>query len=197
VVGAGNRSRTTALIENAARRPNCLISFGIAGALAPDLRAGDVVVSAEVVSGDQTWRAAEPFCRCIAAFALDIAARQGLVLGSATILATAAEKRRAWSKTGALAVDLESDIVARIATSAGMPFVAMRAIADTANRELPRAALIPLSEGGTPRLGRVLASVLREPRQLASLVGLAREVRTAQLALAGPARALHGLLAGG
>jgi adenosylhomocysteine nucleosidase len=196
VVGAGNRSRTTALVENAAQRPNCFVSFGIAGALAPNLRAGDVVVSAEVVSGDQRWRAAEPFCRCIAAFALDIAARQGSVLGSATILATAAEKRRAWSETGALAVDLESDVVARIAASAGIPFVVMRAIADTAKRELPPAALIPLAEDGTPDLARVLASVLRRPRQIVALIGLARDTRTAMSALPGPARALRQRVAG-
>jgi adenosylhomocysteine nucleosidase len=119
------------------------------------------------------------------------------VLGAPAILATGAQKSRAWNETRAVAVDLESDIVARIATSAGMPFVVLRSIADAAHRELPPAALIPLSEDGTPRLARVLSSVLRQPRQLASLVGLAREVRTAQLALAGPASALHGFLADG
>jgi adenosylhomocysteine nucleosidase len=196
VVGAGNRGRTTALVEKEVHRADCIVSFGIAGALAPELRAGDVVVSAEVVSGDQSWRTEEPFCRRITAFALDINARQGPVLGSAAILATAAEKRRAQIETGALAVDLESDVVARIAASVGIPFVVMRAIADTADRELPPAALIPLGENGTPKLDRVLASVLRRPHQVAALIGLARDTRTALSALAGPARALRQCVAG-
>ena len=197
VVGAGNRSRTTTLAENAVRQANCLISFGISGGLAPELRTGDVIVSTNVLAADKRWWAGKQFRDRIADFARGIGALEGPVLGAQAILATAAQKSRAWSETRAVAVDLESDIVARIATSAGMPFVVLRSIVDAASRELPPAALIPLSEDGTPRLARVLASVLRQPRQLASLVGLAREVRTAQLALAGPARALHGLLAAG
>jgi adenosylhomocysteine nucleosidase len=197
VVGAGDRSRTTTLVESAVRHANCLISFGFAGGLAPELRTGDVIVSTNVVAADKRWWAEKRFRDRIADFARGIGALEGSVLGAQAILATAARKSRAWSETRALAADLESDIVARIATSAGMPFVVLRSIADAAYRELPPAALIPLSEDGTPRLARVLSSVLRQPRQLASLVGLAREVRTARLALAGPARALHGLLAAG
>jgi adenosylhomocysteine nucleosidase len=197
VVGAGNRSRTTTLVEGAVRQASCVISFGISGGLAPELRAGAVIVSTNVVATDKQWWAEKRFRDRIADFARGIGAMEGPVLGAQAILATAAQKSRAWSETRAVAVDLESDIVARIATSAGMPFVVLRSIADAAYRELPPAALIPLSEEGTPRLARVLSSVLRQPRQLASLVGLAREVRTAQVALAGPARALHGLLAAG
>ncbi|HEY3908892.1 MAG TPA: hypothetical protein VGM07_03275 [Stellaceae bacterium] len=195
VVGAGHRGRTAALVENAVRRANCLVSFGIAGALAPHLRAGDVVISTEVVAGDLRWRAEEPFRRRVAELARGIGALDGPVLGATAILATSAEKRRAWSETGALAVDLESDVVARIAAAAGIPFVVVRTIADSALRELPPAALIPLSEDGTPKLAQVLGSVLRRPRQFAALVGLARETRTALSALAGPARALYGLVA--
>ena len=35
VIGAGDRERTAALVESAVQGANCLISFGIAGALAP------------------------------------------------------------------------------------------------------------------------------------------------------------------
>jgi adenosylhomocysteine nucleosidase len=195
VVGAGDRGRTAALVGNAVQGASCLVSFGIAGALAPTLRAGDAVISTEVVAADQSWRNEEPFRRRVADLARGIGALEGPVLGVGAILATQAEKSRAWSATGALAVDLESDVVARIATSAGIPFVVVRTIADAVYRELPPAALIPLAEDGTPDLARVLASVLRRPRQFAALVGLARETRTALAALVGPARALHGLVA--
>ena len=53
------------------------------------------------------------------------------------------------------------------------------------------AALIPLSADGTPALARVLGDVLRRPRQIAALFGLARETRRALSALTGPARALR------
>jgi adenosylhomocysteine nucleosidase len=195
VIGAGDRERTAALVENAVQRANCLMSFGIAGALAPHLRPGDVVISADVVSADHRWTAGGSFQTRVTALAQEIGAFEGAVFGASAILATEEEKSRAWRDTGALAVDLESDVVARIASQAGIPFLVARTIADTAYRELPPAALIPLSEAGTPNLARVLGSVLRRPRQIAALIGLARETRMALSALAGPAHALRGLAA--
>jgi adenosylhomocysteine nucleosidase len=194
VVGAGDRNRTAALVESAIGDARCLVSFGIAGALAPKLRAGDVVVSTEVVSAHSRWRVEESFCRRVAGLALAIGAKQGAVFGAEAIVASQMAKRNIWAQTGAIAVDLESDVVARIAESAGIPFVVIRTIADTACRTLPPAALIPLSENGTPKLARVLASVLRRPTQITTLIGLARDTRKALSALAGPAHALHGLV---
>ncbi len=195
IVGGGDRIRTAALVENAVGRASCLVSFGIAGALSPELRSGDLILSTQVVAGGRSWRAPPPFARRVAGLAGCIGALEGAVLGAPGILATAAEKRRAWTETGALAVDLESDVVARIASAAGLPFVVVRAIADAASRELPPAALIPLADDGAPNLARVVASVLRRPRQVSALIGLARDTRTALSALAGAARALHGLAA--
>jgi nucleoside phosphorylase len=171
------------------------MSFGIAGALAPYLRPGDVVISTEVVSDDNRWTAEPGFQTRAASLAREIGAFDGAVFGANAILATEEEKSRAWCDTGALAVDLESDVVARIASKAGIPFLVARTIADTACRELPPAALIPLCEAGTPNLARVLGSVLRRPQQIATLIRLARETRMALSALAGPAHALRGLAA--
>jgi adenosylhomocysteine nucleosidase len=196
VIGAGDRERTAALVEDAVQQANCLMSFGIAGALAPHLRPGDVVISAEVVSNGNRWAAAELFRSRLASLARQIGAFEGVVFGAPSILATEEKKRRAWRETGALAVDLESDVVARIASQAGIPFIVARTIADTAYRELPPAALIPLSEAGTPKLARVLGSVLRRPRQITTLIALARETRMALAALAAPAHALRALAAG-
>jgi len=195
VVGAGDHRRTVALVERAVAAANCLVSFGIAGGLAPGLRPGDVILSAEVIGEDRRWKTAPKLSEQIADLARQIGAREGPVLGARTILATEADKARAWRETGALAIDLESAIVARAAEAAGIPFLVLRAIADTATRALPPAALIPLSADGTPALARVLAAVLRRPRQIGALVGLARETRRALAALAAPAGALHGLLA--
>lgn len=110
---------------------------------------------------------------------------------AAAISSTEGDKARAWRETGALAVDLESAIVARAAQAAGIPFVVLRTIADPAARELPPAALIPLAKDGTPAIIWVLGEVLRRPQQIAALFGLARETRRALSALAGPARALR------
>lgn len=195
IVGAGDPDRTTALVEDAAQWAKCLISFGIAGGLAPHLRPGDVILSAEVVGEDCRWRPNRQFHCQVSDLARRIGAAEGPVLGTRHILATEGDKARAWRDTGALAVDLESAIVARAAAAAGIPFLVLRAIADPATRGMPSAALIPLAADGTPAVIRVLGEVLRRPQQIAALFGLARETRRALSALAGPAHALRGAFA--
>ena len=191
IVGAGDPERTTALVKDAAREAKCLVSFGVAGGLAPHLAPGHVILSAEVIGDEQRWRPNEQFQRQIAGLAARIGAVEGPVLGSRAILATEEDKIRAWRDTGALAVDLESAIAARAAEAAGIPFLVLRTVADPSTRELPPAALIPLAENGTPAFIRVALEVVRRPQQIASLFGLARETRQALTALAGPARALR------
>jgi hypothetical protein len=194
VLGAGDRDRTAALVAEAAAQTDCLVSFGIAGGLAPELKAGTVIVSGEVISEQCRWAIPARYRRQLTEFAHSIGAIEGPVFGARSILATKAEKRCAWAMTRSLAVDLESEIVARIAATLGLPFIVLRAIADTAHRDLPPASLVPLSPDGRPHFSGVFASVLRRPFQLAEMIGLAQEARAALSALIGPARVLRGLM---
>jgi hopanoid-associated phosphorylase len=196
VVGAGDHRRTIAVVEKAASAAECLVSFGIAGALKPGLRAGDIILSTEVVDEDRRWLSSESLRPRIAELVQEIGAIEGPVLGAQMVVATKTDKRRAWRETGAIAVDLESIVVARAAAALGIPFIVLRAIADPAVRELPPAALVPLDDDGRPALGRVLASVMRRPQQLPTLLAVAREARQALQALVGPAHALNRMLAG-
>jgi hopanoid-associated phosphorylase len=194
VIGAGNAKRTLALARDGARRAQCLVSFGIAGALAPSLRPGDAILTDHVITDDRSWCRTGEFHDRLSGLAGQIGARRGPVLGAQTILASREAKLTAWQETGASAVDMESAAVAEAADAAGIPFLILRAIADPATRTLPPAALIPLREDGTPALAPILAEVLRRPQQIPGLIALARETRLALAALVGPARALHGLL---
>ena len=195
VIGAGDRDRTTALVARAAAQTDCLVSFGIAGGLAPELKAGTIVVSGEVVSEAHHWAIKPCAGRRLTQFARSIGAVEGPVLGVGSILATRTEKQLAWTATRALAADLESENVARAATALGIPFIVLRSIADTARRDLPAASLVPLTVDGKPDLSKVLAAILRRPFQVAGMIGLARETAIALSALIAPARALRSLVA--
>jgi hypothetical protein len=153
-----------------------------------------VIVSGEVISEGHHWAVDSLYMQRLSDFAHSIGAIWGPVLATTSIIATRTEKKRAWATTRALAVDLESEIVARTATALGIPFIVLRSIADTARRDLPPAALVPLSADGKLDLLGVLAAVLRRPSQLAGMIGLAQETRIALSALVGPARALRGVL---
>jgi hopanoid-associated phosphorylase len=195
IVGAGDPGRTAALVREAVREAKCLISFGVAGGLAPHMRPGDVILSSEVIGDDRRWSPGDAFQRQVADMARDIGASDGPVLGWRNIIASEDDKARAWRQTGAIAVDMESAIVARAAAAASIPFLVLRTIADSPTRALPPAALIPLSKDGTPAFAKVFREVLRRPGQIGALFGLALETRQALTALAGPARALRAALA--
>jgi adenosylhomocysteine nucleosidase len=197
VVGAGDRQRTAALVAAATPAANLLVSFGIAGALAPELRPGDLILSAEIISAHRAWHGEPAWRRRLAALSHSIGAASAPVLGADQILATSSDKAAARTRFSAVAVDLESDIVARAAAEVGIPFAVLRAIADPAERDIPPAALIALAPDGRPDLPRVCASLLRRPRQMRAAFGLLLETRRALRALERAAPVLHSLAVGG
>jgi hopanoid-associated phosphorylase len=157
-----------------------LISFGIAGGLSPDLKAGSLIVADRVMTDHGTYPAD---ANCAEA----LGARTGALYGGQTIVWDPAEKAALATRTGALAVDLESGPAAAAASDAGIRFLAIRAVADPAWFALPRAALLPLDDEGRPRLSAILGSVARYPAQIPALIrtGLATRAALATLLRAG------------
>lgn len=161
-----------------------LVSFGIAGALSPRLRPGDLIVAGSVVGPapgarwvcNRRWSSAL-LASIPGACAADIA-------GSETICADAASKAELYARTGAVAVDMESHVVGRLAALHGLPFVVLRAIADPADRNVPAAARIAMQSNGGIDLAAVLMSLARSPGQFGALLAIARDARTALGALA-------------
>jgi hopanoid-associated phosphorylase len=178
-------TKATELLERGA---TALMSFGIAGGLAPDLSPGTLVIGTAVLVRHAVIAADERWCARLIAALPD--ARAGLVLGGDRVLGAATQKAGLFARTNALAVDLESGGVARAAQTAGVPFVALRAIADPAARDLPPAALIGLKASGGIAFGAVLASLWRDRGQLPQLLQVGRDARAARAALLGGVRNL-------
>jgi len=193
-VGAGKRAGTEAAIAELLARPVLgLVSFGIAGGLAPGLPTGTVLLPAAIrgSNGSAHWVDIDWHERLAkAARAAKLAVLVGGMLGADEIAATTAAKAELHRTTRAVAVDLESHIVAAAAARARVPFVVLRAIADTAQQDLPPAALLPLTRRGRPNLPRVLLSIAVQPRQVRTLRALDRECRAALDALRAAGRAL-------
>jgi hypothetical protein len=113
------------------------------------------------------------------------------VHGSDQAVASAAAKAALHEQTSALAVDMESHIVADVAARAGVAFAVVRAVADPVQRSLPPAALIGLDEKGRPALGAVVVSLIQAPGQLPALLRAAVDARAALAALARATSALQ------
>ncbi len=172
-----------------------ILSFGIAGALAPDLAPGTVLLPRRVVTEAGETYAADAALRDgiaqrLAASGLALDERD--LLGRDTIAATAQEKAALFRCTGAVAVDLESHAAARAASRAGRAFAALRAVADPADFELPPAALAGLDRDGKAAPAPVLRALLREPGQLGALIRLALLTRSALRTLSRTVSALPG-----
>jgi len=168
---AGAVDAARALIEAGATG---LVSFGLAGGLDPALAAGTLIVAEAVIVDGRTWRTDH-----------GLNARLGgvtghLCLGLDRAAVSGAEKRHLRRETGAALVDMESGAIAEIATRAGVPFAVLRAVCDTAHRDLPHAALVALDGGGGLAFRRIVRSVLPRPSQIGALLGLARDAAAAR-----------------
>ena len=119
----------------------------------------------------------------------------GAVLGQERQIGRAEDKAALFASTGARAVDMESHGVARAAEAAGVPFLVARAVADPAERNLPRAALDAAGPDGRIKLFKVLTTMYLRPWEGPAMIRLAYEARLAVDTLeriAGPDGALFG-----
>ena len=190
----GVATQTTAIAESLLRDgAEALISFGIAGALAPSLAPGDLLVPRAVIDDrgarfavDDTWRT--QIVDALRGAGLPVERRD--LLGTSEVAASPARKAGFHRVTGAVAVDLESHLVAAVAARAGKPFLVLRAVSDSAAQALPDAAVHGLAPSGKPALGRVLLSVARDPRQIPALIRLASDTRRALDALGSALRVI-------
>jgi adenosylhomocysteine nucleosidase len=176
--GGGAIGAATATAAAIAAGARALVSFGLAGGLDPALRPGHLIVPHEIIGHGSRYAADPDLSRALGGFTA------GALLGAAQIAASADEKARLFTATGAAAVDLESGAVAEAAAGAALPFAALRAVCDPARRDLPPAALVALDQAGAIGLGRVLRSLAREPSQLGALLAVGRDAARARHALA-------------
>jgi 4-hydroxy-3-methylbut-2-enyl diphosphate reductase len=141
VVRAGLRARRVGRVAGALREhdPSALAVVGVAGALVPGYRAGDLVVATEV-------RSAAGVVPCPSAGPLaEVLRHRGLRVHTAPLVTVdhvvhGAERARL-AQGGAVVVDMES--AALLGTAGGRPSVVVRAVVDTPERPLLRPATLP------------------------------------------------------
>lgn len=183
ISSGGARALLQARLEKAVRwNVSGVVSFGIAGGLAPGLSAGTPLVARAIIAEDGQYFESDHFWAQGLAKALGGAPIVDIA-GVDVPIAEPAHKRALHVATGAVAVDMESHIAARVAAAHNLPFVAFRVIADPAERRLPHAALVGVRHDGRLALGAVARSLLREPRQAPHLVRTALDTRAAFMSL--------------
>jgi adenosylhomocysteine nucleosidase len=158
----------------------CIVT-GLAGALDLSLRPGNIVAArrCETLSQDlKTASDAELVDFAVAAGARAV----DLFLTSETILATANEKQNL--STSGSVVEMESAHVLAAASRRQVPAVAVRAIGDAADEDLPIDFQKILDSHGRVRVGGLLRELALHPHRLPLLVRFGRQSRAAAWSLA-------------
>ena len=149
-----------------------ILSVGVSGGLDPALEPGNLVIGAAVVDGAGALYESDP--GLLAAMRGD-AGRKARIFGADDIIDSAEAKAALFRNHQAVAVDMESHGCARAAAEAGVPFLAVRAIADPADRALPPAALGAVAPDGSTRVLKTLGAALRDPGQFPELMKLGED----------------------
>ena len=172
-----------------------LAVLGVSGGLDPALKAGDLVVAETVLengragrSGSWNTDAAGADLLYTALSAEGLPVKRGAVMSADRAALSTERKIALYRKSGALAVDMESAAVARVASEKGLPLIVLRAVCDTADRSVPRDLFELLGESGEVRPLRLLLRIARRP---ALVVDLARTGRAYSAAISSLRRAFR------
>lgn len=182
IAGGGDGARLALTLETRfIAGARAVISFGIAGGLAPGLPAGTVVIADAVSDGETRWATDRSWHSTL----LDALpeAKSGTIFGTDSPIAERSHKAERYRSGGALAVDMESHIAARAAARHGVPFAILRVIADPAEAALPHAALVGMRPDGSVDVFAVLRSLARRPMEIPALIRTALDARAALASL--------------
>ena len=184
--GPGNAQAAAELLV--AQGATRLISWGCAAALCASLKPGDLVLADKLVDAEGNRDA--DFCISIdwhdyaknrlAAF---VVVHTGCLAESKSIVSSSEDKKQLQALTGAVALDMESIAIAKIARRHTLPFLAIRVIADPVDMNLPRAVNYALNDCGDMVLGKLLLFLALHPAELPGLIKLGLHFNAAKKTL--------------
>jgi purine-nucleoside phosphorylase len=164
---AGEAARKT--LETA--RPTCVLTCGFTGGLNPDLPLNTVVMECDDNFPLQKRMLAG------GAFA-------GRFYCSQVILATSQAKSVLRQKTGADAVDMESEAIRNLCRERSIPSATVRIISDAADQDLPMDFNQFMTRRNTMNYPRLIGSLLRSPGRIPKLLAFQRNLNNSAQLLA-------------
>lgn len=182
VSGIGRSATLRACDKIAACKPGVIIITGFCGATDPDLHTGDLHIAGTFIHGDES--ACLPSDLGFRSTLLNAASSCELATcaePSATIdhVADAAEKATLRESLGVASVNMEDYWAAGAAARAGIPFVSLRAVLDTAWESLPS-----FLADGSKSSRRIVWDAVVNPARTAGTVRLAKQAHVARRNLA-------------
>lgn len=175
---------TRAVLEE--RRPKAVLSLGFAGGLSDGQRAGDLVVANVLIPAGSVSNDGPKPCvsealdadhalknKALGVLAtLGLRYRVGACVTASQPVSRPEAKRRLGLDASALAVEMESFWIALSCHERNVPFLAVRAIVDTAERPLPDFIADSALDARAGSRWRGVLSVMLRPHRIPSLIQL-------------------------
>ncbi|MGH6931998.1 MAG: hypothetical protein ACREEE_06135 [Dongiaceae bacterium] len=188
-------SRVAGGVEDLRRQgADCLISCGFAGGIDGSVGAGDVILADAVVSVEhERFGLDGPLIQRLQSALQEagVVFRTGGMAGVDRIADSPAGKQALAAATGAIAVDMESHVLAR--AGGGLPIAVLRVVVDPAERAIPAAVLGAMDGNGNIQPLELLAGLARRPSEIGKLLSLARDHMKARHALKRAVAAVAGV----
>jgi adenosylhomocysteine nucleosidase len=162
-----------------------LISWGCAAALSASLKPGDLILADELMDAGNAEIAVNADWLGYAKNSLTniVVVHSGRLVESTSIVASSKEKKQLHSITGAVALDMESIAIAKVAWQHTLPFLSIRVIADPVDMNLPLAINHSLNERGEVELRKLLLFLVLNPAELPGLIKLGQHFNAAKKTL--------------
>lgn len=171
---AGQKNAALSAISLIEEGCDCLISWGVAGALDPQLNVGDLIITSSVINEESRYFKFDPSSINELTKALTSLDPQvgTLIYSAKEPVLLAVEKQKLHRKNRADIVDMESAAIAKIAYDAKIDFIAIRCIVDRADCDIPLIATHALKDNGKVDFFQLIVSLVQKPRQFIPLIRL-------------------------
>ncbi len=182
-IGAERAYRAGSLLV--AQGATALLSWGCAAALDDRLKAGSLILPERIIgaTGEIYLVNTEWHRRLYQTLSVKLPVHTSPLVESDAIVKTSAEKWALAEHTQAAATDMESAAQARVANEHRLPFMAIRAIVDTASTDIPENVLNALDQQGSISVWKLLTSAFLLPADWVKIVELGIQFNAAQKTL--------------
>lgn len=181
LTGIGGESADRALRSISVESYDLCISTGLAGALEAGLEPGDVVVARAAKTLDKRLKLASDIA--LVDFAVACGAWSGKSSITVDRIAATAEEKEKLGSRGSI-VEMETAYILAAAEKQHVPAVAIRAISDAVDEDLPLDFARILDSRGRLKVGGLLREVGLRPYRIGPLIKFARQSRAAAVKLA-------------
>ena len=154
------------------RQLDCLISAGFAGALNDQLNIGDLLLA-------QNFSTAE--LSKARSLLVNLPIHVANLLTVPSMIDSNEERNKIAGATGAVAVDMETEFIARACAEHGVPLLSLRAISDTPRQRFPAPSHVLFNiERQRTSVVRLVLYLLRHPTRLRGLIRFMSQITRAR-----------------